>query len=258
MKNIVARMLNADHLENIAMPNEIFDNISEMWKKGSLKSKNHQEFIYSYYYLLAYLWRYALYYPKGISQGSIKEILGYNSTEKRVNYIMKENGLLDKEGLTISTLDFPVSWELCSEGISFTRFMDYDEFARESLKVNLPKNYIVKEPVIHVGDSENEGIFHSSSNCHMIDAKVFGLCLYRKELGLSSFYMYGILKYMRDKNHHFNDTEFFNCANETLVEITSWSLKKVIKVTNELQSANLITKEQRIKIKGNVNFFGVL
>lgn len=257
MTNIINSIALSTHEAAIAMPNEIFDIIREMWNAKTLKSKNHQEFVYSYYYLIAYLWRYSLYYPKGVPQSSIKEMLGYNAEEKRVNYIIKNNGLLDEEKLTMTTTNFPISWELCEGGVSFTHLMDYDDEARSTLKLHLPKNYIVKEPILHTGDHENEGIFHNAVNCHIIDSKIFALCMNKKDLGNSAFYMYGLLKYMQDKNLHFNDTGFFNCSNETLTELTSWSLKKVIEITNTLQDYSLISKEQRVKVKGNVNLFGV-
>ena len=249
--------LNIKHNVSIAMPNEIFHNINEWLSNGELKSKMHQEFIYSYYWYITYLWRYCLYNSEEITQKSIKQALGYNPNEKRIDYIIKKGGLLDQRGYTTPTTNFPVLWSLEGDDLSFSMFDDYDEISKEYLSQQITGRNVIKCPVLHMGDEENEGIFWNSANTHYIELDIFKLCMKDRSLGCAGFYMYGILKSMSDKNRYFNEEEYFNCSNETLMNITGWCVDRIIDTTNNLQVAGLIDKEQRIKVKGNVNFFGV-
>lgn len=243
---------------SIPMPNEIFHDISEWLSNGEIKSKMHQEFIYSYYWYITYLWRFCLYSTEEITQKTIKQTLGYNPNEKRVDYIIKKGGLLDQKNYTSPTTDFPVLWRLDGDDFSFSMFDDYDEVSKEYLSQQITGRNIIKSPILHVGDEENEGIFWNSANTHYVDLDVFQLCMSDRSLGCAGFYMYGILKSMSDKNFYFNDSSYFNCSNETLVNITNWDIKRVIQVTNRLMDCGLIEKEQRIKVRGSVNYFGVI
>jgi len=246
------------HNITIAMPNEIFHDIREWLIIGEVKSKMHQEFIYSYYWYITYLWRYCLYNTEEITQKTIKQALGYNPNEKRIDYIIKRNGLLDQKSYTTSTTDFAVTWSLEGNDLSFSMLSDYDEVSREYLSQQITGRNVVKRPVLHVGDEGNEGIFWNSANTHYMDFDIFQLCMSDRKLGCAGFYMYGILKSMSDKNRYFNDDDYFNCSNETLVNVTSWDVKRIIQITNSLMDCGLIDKEQRIKVKGSVNYFGVV
>lgn len=234
------------------MPNEIFHDTKDWLEEGSIKSVQHQEFIYSYYWLLAYLWRLALYSQQNISQPDIKQMLGYNSNDKRLDYIMKKNGLLDTKEYTSTTKNYPVSWsKKGSDDLQFTMLHEFDEGSRIYLKKFASNNSFVKEPLKHTGDSENEGIYWNSSNTHLMSGEVLELCLSNSKLGCAGFYLYGILTFIQDKS----GGGIFPCSNETLITYTNWNVRRVIRVTGELQRARLLQKEQPRKSKGSVNHY---
>lgn len=240
----------------IFMPNEILIDMKEWLEDGTLKSSHHQEFVYSYYFLLSYLWRYAIYSEEKFTQSKIKQFLGYNPTEKRINYIIKENGLLDSRNYTLATKDFPVSWTMDnSEGLSFKMLEEYDLDDQRDLLKFKSNNYIVKEPLKHTGASEEEGCYWSIENTHMVDKSIFDFCLSHKEdLGLPAFYLYGVLSFIKDKNKAKGE-RILLCSNETLMIYTGWKIRKVIKYTNNLSDYGLIMKKQPAKRKGAVNHY---
>lgn len=236
---------------SIAMPNEIFSDMKEWVSKGKLKSIQHQEFVYSYYWLLAYLWRYAMYAEHKITQSDIKRILGYNPNEKRLNYIMKKDGLLDEEGYSRATNDFPVSWRKIGEKELILDMLS--EFSEEdrSLLIRFESNrYLVKEPLKFTGAKGGDGIYWNSSNTHIISGEVLHSSM-KKGAGCATFFLYGLLTYIRDKS----GKSEFPCANSTLCQYTGWSERRVIGITNELVELNLIQKEQKSKQKGAVNYY---
>lgn len=237
--------------ESMPMPNEIFLDLKNWVKEGNVKSIQHQEFIYSYYWLLAYFWRYSRYSEEKITQSSIKQMLGYNSEEKRLNYIMKKGGLLDEKGYTLATDDFPVSWNFTSEKeLSFDMLHDFNEEEQSYLIRYDSNRYIVKEPIKFTGNSEEEGIYWNTTNTHMINGEVLFNCI-ENGFSCAPFYLYGILTFIRDKS----GCDEFPCANDTLCEYTGWNERKAIKVTNTLMDLGFIQKEQKNKQKGAVNYY---
>lgn len=239
---------------SIAMPNEIFIDLKNWVKTGDLKSIQHQEFAYSYYWLLAYLWRYSYYSEEKIGQPEIKKILGYNSNEKRLNYIIKKNGLLNEMSYTFPTSNYPVSWHMrTGEDVEFDMLNDFEYYDRELLTPNKSRNFFVQSPLKHLGDSENDGIYWNSSNTHILNSNIFTVCMSNSKLGCAGFYLYGLLVYIRDKSM----SSVFHCANETLVTYTGWSLERIIRLTNELEKTSTLSKEQRVKTKGSVNEYNI-
>lgn len=221
---------------------------------GELKSVQHQEFIYTYYWLVAYLWRYALYAQQKIGQPDIKKILKYNPNEKRINYVIKKGGLLDMKEYTLPTSNYPVSWSMKKgEDVRFDMLHDFDEEDRKLLASNQSHSYFVKSPVKHMGDPENEGIFWNASNTHLMNGEVLTECMKNNKLGCAGFYLYGLLVFIRDKSN--SDT--FLCANKTLMEYTGWSKNKIYEVSSELVECGLINKTQKAKRKGSVNEYVV-
>lgn len=92
----------------IFMPNEIFDDL-----KGAIPDSPHIAFAYSYTYLAAWLYRYSKHISPTegfIDNVKMKQILGYNENYKKLDYLIKKNGLLDQLGYTETVKDFPTSW----------------------------------------------------------------------------------------------------------------------------------------------------
>lgn len=240
---------------SIAMPNEILQDMKDWYQSGDIKSIRHQEFVYSYYWLLTYLWRYALYPEQKITQSDIKRILGYNPNEKRLNYVMKRGGLLDSKEYTTSTKDFPISWKLRKgESLSFDMLYDINPIDRKFLLKHESPNYFVKSPVKHMGNSTEDGIFWNSSNTHIINGEVLTTCMDNENLGCAGFYLYGVLVFISDKAQ----SDSFLCSNKTLLTYTRWNRNKLQRVTNELVNIGLIEKSQKVKTKGSVNEYKIL
>lgn len=250
--------INNNYNNAVLMPNEIFNELNSWSENKELKTVHHKEFVYSFCWYIAYLWRYAIYGEQEINLMKIKQTLGYNPNEKRIDYIIKRNGLLDEKGYTDSTNSFPVGWSLNGEGLSFSMLDDFDDVSKQYLLKGYNENRLIKAPLKHIGTEDEEGIFWNSPNTHMVNLSIFEKCMSNSELGCSGFYMYGLLSYIDSLSKHFNEAEdYFVCSNETLTGLTGWGIRKVIKVTNSLVEFNLIEKEQRIKIKGNVNHYGI-
>lgn len=224
-------------------------------EEGSIKSVQHQEFIYSYYFLVTCLWRYALYSEHKITQSEIKQLLNYNPNDKRLNYIIKKGGLLDTKGYTFASNDYPIYWhQKDKQDVYFTMLNDLDEDYQGYVSKFISSNVLVKEPLKHtVGDGTNDGIFWNTSNTHMMRGNVFETCML-SGIGCPGFYIYGILSFIRDKS----GGNSFPCTNETLSKYTGWSLRRVQTTTNKLQEVGLLTKSQSKKAKGNVNFYTLL
>lgn len=235
----------------IYMPNEIFIDLKNWTKEKDIKSIQHQEFIYTYYWLLAYLWRYAQYSEQKITQSDIKQALGYNPEEKRLNYIMKKGGLLDEKDYSLATNNFPVNWNFANrEELSFDMLYDFNEDERKYLLKYDSNRYIVKEPIKFTGSDDEEGVYWNVSNTHMMRGDLLLNCI-ENGYSCAPFYLYGILTFIRDKS----DSVEFPCANDTLREYTGWNERKVIKITNTLMDLGFIQKEQKNKQKGAVNYY---
>lgn len=248
--------MNENHEIAIAMPNELLFLLPEWLSQKELKSNQHQEFVYSYLWLISYYWRYAKYAEEKITQQTIKSTLRYNPDEKRLNYIIKKNGLLDVKEYTTTTKNYPISWSFDSkEGVSFTMLKLLDPEFQALVNKFETENYQVKCPLVSVGIEESEGLYWNTDNTHFMSLELFELCMKHPKLQCAGFYMCGILKYIGDKNYHFSGSLEFECSNDTLKDFTNWSVRRIAETTNILVSVGLIHKEQKVKSKGQRNSY---
>ncbi|MGG0667685.1 hypothetical protein ABE073_04065 [Lederbergia citrisecunda] len=249
--------MSENHEITIAMPNELLFHLPEWLSNKELKSNQHQEFIYSYLWLISYYWRYARYAEEKITQQTIKSVLGYNPDEKRLNYIVKKNGLLDAKGYTSTTKNYPVSWsfENSKEGVSFTMLKSLDLEFQALVSKFKSENYQVKCPLVSVGTDVSEGIYWNTDNTHFMSQELFDLCMKHPKLQCAGFYLCGVLKYIGDKNYHFSSSLEFECSNDALKDFTNWSIRRIAETTNTLMSIGLIHKEQKVKSRGQRNSY---
>ena len=200
--NIIELLQYNDKENKVFMPNEIFEDISIM----GFKTIEHKSFVYSYYYLLLWLYRYTKYGNIKITVQDIKEVLGYNKKYDVLDYIIKKDGLLDQLGYTESTTDFPYHWNM-ENGLEFNYFSEMDLEMRKT--ISRGRNYKIKVPVkgIH-RDSESrsegieDGVFYDIANTHMVDFEVFAECM--EKVGCKGFYVYGYLKWKCDIYKKYN------------------------------------------------------
>lgn len=249
--------LKQQHYERpVAMPNKIYPDMKQWLEVGELKSPQHQEFVYCFYWMSAYLWGFAKYGEYGYTISDIKQMLGYNPNEKRINYIVKQDGLLDQKEYTSTVNDFPVLWSLKDSELSFTMLSDYDVL--DQPLVNKFKAYtpFVKAPLLSIGN-DNDGLYWNAENSHIVRGDIIVTCMANDKLKCAGVYLYGLLLMMRDKNLHFHDTDEFQCAHKTLMDLTGWGDTKTRRIVAELCKDGLIKRSQKIQKKGEVNWYAI-
>ena len=181
-------------------------------------STNHIALAYSYTYLVTWLYRYTKYANiiETIDQKRIKSILGYNPTDKRIDYLIKENGLLEQWQWLKTTTDYPVSWEYSvgdysvsdTEELTFELLSDRkkDEYLYK-YSLSRGKNFKVKYPVRsftryptneeYIEDYSNgyiDGAFYEVDNTHLVPFEVFMYSMTNKDVGCIGFYLWSYLK----------------------------------------------------------------
>lgn len=224
------------------IPNEIFYDLNQSEIKGS----SHIAFSYSYYYLISWLYRYAKYGSKKIDVGMIKEILGYRADNKGLNYLIKQNGVLDKLGYTFSSGDYPLAWNFNNGDIEFLLLSDMDEDTRKLMYGQTGRNYKIKVPVKGLwrsGESEREGYydgtFYDISNTHYVGFDVFTKCMENEQVGVIGFYLYGYLK-----NKIQTHKGKYKCPVERIADDSGISIKTTERYLGALLLNGLIKSEE--------------
>ncbi|MGE7217151.1 hypothetical protein ACQKJC_11675 [Priestia koreensis] len=246
---------NDEYEEKVFMPNEVFEDL-----QNNISKSPHVAFAYSYIYLITWLFRYAKYMLGQsnqvlFTQEVLKEILGYASTEKRLNYLIKNNGLLEQMNYLETTKNYPVmaqyvtrnsdaaihyDWEELDEVI-FTYVEDFAEEVRQ-ITFNTPKNFKVKRPVrafTRTFDEEEEildGTFYYVDRTHLIPFDVFLFCMSKEDLGCVGFYLYS---YLKCKNQLFTDG--YDCPLLKLAQETGLSKRTLDKYLDNLKKYRMIT-----------------
>lgn len=181
------------------MPNEIFEDLKQHINIGK-----HVAFAYTYYYFISYLYRYCKWYiDKPMTQSDIKSKLGLSSVEKRVDYLIKKNGVLDKMNYTLTTGDYPVEWTTENDILEFTMISELRE--RHSIQTIITERALkVKCPIrcfSRSGDIDSnllDGTFYDVSNTHDIRYDKFEHCMNNEKLGYMGFYIYSYIKHKND------------------------------------------------------------
>jgi hypothetical protein len=144
-----------------------------------------------------------------ITAKEIKQKLGYSPINKKVDYLIKRDGVLDEIGYTETISDFPVSWELTQYNSPvFTPISEYKNAYPEMFKKNdisyivINPNFKVKKPVKafyrtreSIDNNIVDGTFYEPFNTHAITYDVFDFFMNNDKLGAVGFYIYGYLKY---------------------------------------------------------------
>jgi hypothetical protein len=194
----IKKLLNYnEHQNKIYIHNEIFEELKVL---GS-----HAAFAYTYYYLICWLYRYAKYGEIQIDVKLIKELLGYNPTNKKLDYLIKKGGLLDEIGLTETSTDYPLVWTFIDGDLEFTMLSDFDDEVRKMYLKQKGKNYKVKIPVKALSRNGENGTFYDIGYTHEMEFNLFVKCM-ESDLGCSGFYIYGYLKYRCDKFGEYNSS----------------------------------------------------
>lgn len=196
---------------DIFMTNDYFEIIKLLNLENKLKSV-HIGFVYSYLYLQSYMLRNTTYDYFIPTPKDIKYILGYNQDEKRLDYIIKKNGLLDKEKLTITDNDFPIvnSYNKDEDYLEFTTASQIYDNLKEFKDIRKIANTTTyKFPVLSFYDSnkrsdiklfygDDGGTFYDVHNTTRIRFEVFAYCMSNQDIGATGFYLYSYIKHMND------------------------------------------------------------
>lgn len=242
----------------LALPNEIFSMLMDEVESGKLK-KTHLPFAYSYLYLTTYMYRYGKYQQHMASTQDIKVMLGYDKQDKRINYIIKENGLLEQIGLMETTKDIPVGYTWQDEDGNDREFVKVEylddfketfvmseEFTNYKKQLGWNSRTTIKRPrFAYVRDLtkdlddidceyDYDGTFYSSKNTHIIDFRVFDFCMQREDLGVTGFYMYSYLKYKNDLHGG------YDASRERLASELGLSTATISRYRDALRKYNLI------------------
>lgn len=225
-KQTNSKQTNNNQDNKIFLPNEIFQDLQD-----SITSPNHCAFAYGYYYLISYLYRYCKYMGEiKFTQEDIKEYLGYSRINMRVNYIIKQGGVLDKMKYTKTTSNFPMRWDLDDNNLNF--FM-YSDLNSEFKRLDPIRNFKIKFPIKAFYRTEEDlekdsltGTFYNIKNTHEINIEEFIELIL--QVGVIGFYVYGYLKCMAGLHGGKYGTKFENlCSGLKLSEVT---VKKYLKI----------------------------
>jgi hypothetical protein len=173
-----------------------------------------------------------------ITAPMIKEILGYKSHNKDVDYVIKKNGVLDQIGYTETSPDYPVAWNYTEEdGLSFTMLYDFDTEEREVVR-HSGANYKIKVPVKGLHRTEEsveekilDGTYYEIENTHEIGFDVFAAIVSDKELGCIGFYIYSYLKYRSYFTANGKYANSYHRIGESL-KLSSSTIEKYINLLN--------------------------
>jgi len=196
---------NDEYESKLALPNELFKWIKTMVSQGKLKPA-HCGFVWSYIYFMTYLFRYAKWYYIQPTTSEIKSILGYTPTNKTLDYIIKQNGLLEQEDILTTIDDFVAYVEREDGELVFGYVSELYNSVLEFRKERKIGNRVKCKYPVFGFEEEYGATFYNSEYTTMIDFNVFARCMSDKELGVNTFYIYSWLKHMNDINDDYKTT----------------------------------------------------
>lgn len=231
-----------EYQSKVFMPNEIF---SDLQKK--IDNPSHIAFSYSYIYFITWLYRYVKYgeINELIDQKFIKKILGYNENYKKLDYLIKKNGVLEQMNYILTTKNFPIAYKYDEiDGLEFDYIDEYKEFTN---CLSIPKNYKIKFPVKafyrypdnkemqkEYDDGYVDGTFFYVDNTHLIPFEVFLFCMTNNDLSCTGFYLYAFLSY---KTQIFDG---YTASIEKLIEHTGIPERTLYRYLDALKKHNMI------------------
>lgn len=186
---------------------DTFELFNELLATGELKNNRHKTFAFAYYCLVSYLWKYSKYEKQEINTKDLKRLLLVSPSEKRFDYIIKKNGLLDSIELTETTKDFPINTSFNELGeINVTTLSMIESDLAKSFLNQYNSRYTCKKPLLQYKRDDKAGLMFSKDDVLSISVFELTRILLCPEIGFDGFYVYAYLKY-RSKmlaNQHVN------------------------------------------------------
>ena len=230
---------------------DIFEKLDSWFKNGEIKNSKHKAFTFAYYWLISYFWKYGKYGQHLLTIKDIKKILGYSPIDKRLDYIVKENGLLDSKGYTELSRDFPVYSFFSEQGLELIMTTDLDPSYKRGATNKYSGNYSVKKPLKMINRTYKEGLMTSNDDSFKLYIYEFTRIVLTDGLGVDGFYVYAWLKW---KSKMICKSKFPVYYSE-LIEATNFSDKKLRKILQLLEKVNLIKIHNKTLFnKENQNF----
>lgn len=208
-----------EHLKNIEflygenvsvqIPNGLFEDLSSnIMNKNNSTNIQQASFAYTYLVILAFLYKYAHFVDVDnrtyIQNADIKEMLGYNRLTKTIDNVIKNNGVLDKIGLTRTTKNFPIRFiKHPRDRIESMAIRDYiyiKDISCNDINYNIIKdivknrNYTIKEPLFLFEYNGDSGTLYNYANTHKITINELMTFIYDDTLDNIDFYIYCFIK----------------------------------------------------------------
>ena len=236
----------------IQMPNEIFDDLSDLVATEESECLNgdkfitwkHKAFSYAYYYLITYIYRNVLYgigQPEDYSQEIIINTL--IAKRSKVSYITKKNGILEKQLKYVKTTNnYPVSFYVDNKILEFKYINDIKDDFKSVLDFPSP-NFQIREPILAFNrlDEDFTGTFYDFQSTHRIPIKTFIDVVSDKQLGYVGLYVYGFLSMMNDRYRN-----GYQISNKQLAKVVGCNERTVAKYTKLLESKGFIYSRRKL------------
>lgn len=217
------------------MPNEIFEDLSDV----KFETFSHKCFTYSFYYLINYIYRNALYGLGNAEAYGLKELSKiFISNYSKVSYIVKKDGILDTLGYTITTTDYPTAYTFSDNVLDFECIKSIKEKSQHSPRLSI--KYPVKS-FMRFDDEYFTGTYYDFQSTHSLRISSFIKIMSTNKLGHNAFYIYGYLKMMCDR---FQNS--YIVSNEELMTIVGCNEKTLTKYTKSLEENGLISSSRVI------------
>ncbi len=240
---------------NLFISNQHFYILKDLFDKGEITSNIHIPFAFAYIYFVTYMFRYAKYDDYVPLQYEIKELLGYSKKDKKLNYLIKEDGVLDNNNLTKTIYDFPLVQDYdtySTDILEFTMMKDLYEDYEWKVYKKIRSDSFCKYPVLGFYDEPNSydgitlfnegGSFFESYNFTIIPFEVFNYSLANDKIGVIGFYLYSFIKY---KNGILGES--YGASSDTLAKETSLGKRTVERYLSTLRKYNMISSHQEMK-----------
>lgn len=240
----------------INLPNSIFSDLQQSEIKV-----NHIPFAYAYYYLVSYLYYNCLHIKDDhtlFDVKCIKQALGLSPIYKKIDYIIKKEGLLDQIGYTESSTDYPLKKFYDEDGV--INFQMLSDLKKDPLFSHINnKNFKIKFPVKAFyscqearDDDILDGHFYDFHNTHKLIFEEFTSIINNPKLGLLGFYLYGYFKMMHDK---FDEYKITYSQIKDNIGIIQSTIEKYIKAL--VEENYLYISKENIFLNNGIRTFNI-
>ena len=248
-KELFDKFFKGDNSRNfINIDINTFDEFNRLLATGDIKNNRHKTIAFSYYCLVSYLWKYSKYSSQIISVQDIKRILLLGEGDKRIDYIIKKNGVLDSHGFTETTRDFPIATIFDENNMICVKTLkDLDEESAKFFLSQCGKRYTCKKPIPQYKRDSKDGLMFSKDD--VVPVSVFELTrtLLCPEISFDGFYVYMYIKY-RCKMVCYSDLSIFYAELERHIGYKKRRIRELIKA---LTNAGMIRVESQYEHENN-------